>query len=76
MELVLDQPLLISVMPNQMVPAFSNTISNVGHNYSTTMNTSAPKNVISDDVFECYMQPQAKIAPYLNNMNLENPQPQ
>jgi hypothetical protein len=76
MELVPDQLLLISVMPNQMVPAFSNTISNVGHHYSTTMNTSAPKNVIPDDVFECYRQAQAKIAPYLNKMNLENPQPQ
>jgi hypothetical protein len=40
------------------------------------MNTSAPKTIISDDVFESYRLPQAKIAPYLNKMNLENPKPQ
>jgi hypothetical protein len=37
------------------------------------MNTSASKNIITDDVFESYMLAQAKIAPYLNKMNLENP---
>jgi hypothetical protein len=73
MELVPDQPLPISVMPNQMVPTLSNAISNVGPHYSTTMNTSASKNIITDDVFESYMLAQAKIAPYLNKMNLENP---
>jgi hypothetical protein len=74
MELVPDQPLPISVVPNQMVPTFSNTISNVGPHYSTTMKTSASKNIILDDVFESYRLAQAKIAPYLNKMNLENPQ--
>jgi hypothetical protein len=73
MELVPDQPLPISVMPNQMVPTLSNAISNVGPHYSTTMNTSASKNIIPDDVFESYRLAQAKIAPYLNKMNLENP---
>jgi hypothetical protein len=73
MDLVPDQPLLISVVPNQMVPAFSNTISNTGPHYSMTMNTSAPKNIIPYDVFESYRLAQAKIAPYLNKMNLENP---
>jgi hypothetical protein len=58
-----------------MVPTFSNTISNVGPHYSTIINASAPKNIIPDDVFESYMLAQAKIAPYLNKMNLENPQP-
>jgi hypothetical protein len=52
MELVPDQPLPISVMPNQMVPTFSNTISNVGPHYSTTRNASASKNIIPDNVFE------------------------
>jgi hypothetical protein len=75
MELVLDQPLPIYVMPNQMVPTFPNTISNVGPHYSTTINASTFKNIISDDVFESYRLAQAKIAPYLNKMNLENPQP-
>jgi hypothetical protein len=75
MEMVPDQPLPISVMPNQMVPAFSNTISNVGPHYSTTMNTLAPKTIIPDDVFESYRLAQAKIDPYLNKINLENPQP-
>jgi hypothetical protein len=64
MELVLDQPLPISVMPNQMVPTFRNTISNFGPHYSTTINASASKNVIPDDVFESYWLAQAKIAPY------------
>jgi hypothetical protein len=76
MELVPDQPLPISVVPNQMVPTFSNTISNVEPHYSMTMNTSASKKIIPDDVFESYRLAQAKIAPYLNKMNLENPQPQ
>jgi hypothetical protein len=74
-DLVPDQPLPIYVVPNQMVPAFSNTISNVGPRYSTTMNTLASKNIIPDDVFESYRLAQAKIIPYLNKMNLENPQP-
>jgi hypothetical protein len=39
------------------------------------MNTSPPKTIISDDVFESYRLGQAKIAPYINNMNLENAQP-
>jgi hypothetical protein len=73
MDLALDQPLPIFVVPNQMVPNFSNTISNTGHHYSMTMNTSAPKTIIPDDVFESYRLAQAKIAPYLNKMNLENP---
>jgi hypothetical protein len=75
MEMVPDQPLPISIVPNQMVPAFSNTISNVGPHYNTIMNTSAPKTIIPDDVFESYRLAQAKIAPYLNKINLENPQP-
>jgi hypothetical protein len=75
MELVHDQPLPISVMPNQMVPTFPNTISNVGPHYSTTINASASKNIIPDDVFESYRLAQAKIAPYLNKVNLENPHP-
>jgi hypothetical protein len=64
MELVPDQPLPISVVPNQMVPTFSNTISNVGPHYSTTINASTSKNIIPDDVFESYRLAQAKIAPY------------
>jgi hypothetical protein len=51
MELVSDQPLPISVVPNQMVPTFPNTISNVGPHYSTTINASASKiDIILDDV--------------------------
>jgi hypothetical protein len=49
MELVSDQPLNIFVVPNQMVPTFLNTISNVG---PTTINASASKNIIPEDVFE------------------------
>jgi hypothetical protein len=75
MELVPDQPLPIFVMPNQMVPTFSNTISSVGPHYSTTINALTSKNIIPDDVFESYRLAQAKIAPYLNKVNLENPQP-
>jgi hypothetical protein len=75
MELVPDQPLTISVVPNQMVPTFPSTISNVGPHYSTTINASASKNIIPDDVFGSYRLAQAKIAPYLNKVNLENPQP-
>jgi hypothetical protein len=75
MELVPDQPLPVSVVPNQMVPTFPDTISNVGPHFSTTVNASASKNIISDDVFESYRLAQAKIAPYLNKVNLENPQP-
>jgi hypothetical protein len=75
MELVPDQPLPIFVVPNHMVPTFPNTINNVGPHYSTTINTSASKNVIPDDVFESYRLAQAKIAPYLNKVNLDNPQP-
>jgi hypothetical protein len=52
MELVSDQPLNIFVVPNQMVPTFLNTISNVGPHYGTTINASASKNIIPDDVFE------------------------
>jgi hypothetical protein len=76
MELVPNKTLPISVVPNQMIPDFSNTISNVGPHYSTTMNTWPHKTIIPDDVFESYRLPQAKIAPYLNKMNLENPEPQ
>jgi hypothetical protein len=75
MEVVPNQPLPLSVVPNPMYPTFSNTISNTGPHYSTTMYTSAPKTIISDDVFESYRLAQAKIAPYLNKMKLENPQP-
>jgi hypothetical protein len=75
MELVRYQPLPISVMPNQMVPTFPNTISSVGSHYSMTINASTSKNIISDDVFESYRLAQAKIASYLNKVNLENPQP-
>jgi hypothetical protein len=75
MELVSDQPLPISGVPNQMVPTFPNTVSNIGPHYSTTTNASASKNIIPDDVFESYRLAQAKIAPYLNKVNLENPQP-
>jgi hypothetical protein len=63
-KLVPDQPLPISVVPNQMVPTFPNRISNVGPHYSTTINASASKNIIRDDVFESYRLAQAKIAPY------------
>jgi hypothetical protein len=75
-EVVPDQPLPISVVLTQMVPTFPNTISNVGPHYSTTINTLASKNMIPDDVFESYSLAEAKIAPYLNKMNLENPQTQ
>jgi hypothetical protein len=54
-----------------MVPTFPN----VRPHYSTTINASASKNIIPDDVFESYRLAQAKIAPYLNKVNLENPQP-
>jgi hypothetical protein len=74
-DLVPNQPLPISVVPNQMVSTISNTISNVRPHYSTTINASASKNIIPNDVFESYRLAQAKIAPYLNKMNLENPQP-
>jgi hypothetical protein len=40
------------------------------------MSTLASKYIIPDDVFESYRLAQAKIAPYLNKMNLENLQPQ
>jgi hypothetical protein len=75
MELVPNQSLPISVVPNQMVPTFPDVIKNVGPHYSTTINTSAPKNIIPDNVFESYRLAQAKIAPYLNKVNLKNPQP-
>jgi hypothetical protein len=58
-----------------MVPTFSSTICNVGPHYSTTINSSASKNIIPDDVFESYSLAEDKIAPYLNKVNLENPQP-
>jgi hypothetical protein len=58
-----------------MVPTFPDTIINVGPYYSTAINASASKNIIPDDVFESYRLAQAKIAPYLNKINLENPQP-
>jgi hypothetical protein len=75
MELVPDQPLPVFVVPNQMVPTFHDTIINIGPHYSTTINASAYKNIISDDMFESCRLAQAKIAPYLNKVNLENPQP-
>jgi hypothetical protein len=75
MELVPDQPLPVSVVPNQMVPNFPDTISNIGPHYSSTINVSASKNIIPDDVFESYRLAQAKMAPYLNKVNLEYPQP-
>jgi hypothetical protein len=75
MELVLDQPLPVSVVPNKIVPTLPDTISNVGPHYSTTINASASKNIIPDNVFESYRLAQAKISPYLNKENLENPQP-
>jgi hypothetical protein len=75
MELVPDQSSPISVVPSQMVPTFPDPINNVGPHYSTTINTSAPKNIIPDDVFESYRLAQAKIAPYLNKVNLDNHQP-
>jgi hypothetical protein len=71
-----DKSLPISVVPNQMVLTFPDTINNVGPHYNTTINASASKNIISDDVFESYRLAQAKITPYLNKVNLENPQPQ
>jgi hypothetical protein len=74
-DLVPNQPLPISVVPNQMVSTFSNTISNVGPHYCTTINALASKSIILNDVFESYRLAQAKIAPYLNKMNLENPHP-
>jgi hypothetical protein len=75
MELVPDQPLTISIVPNHMVPTFPSTINNVGPHYSTTINASASKNIIPDNVFESHRLAQAKIAPYLNKVNLENPHP-
>jgi hypothetical protein len=51
-----------------MVPTFPSTINNVGPHYST-INASASKNIIPDDVFESYRLAQAKIAPYLNEVN-------
>jgi hypothetical protein len=58
-----------------MVPTFPSTISNFGPHYNTTINALASKNIIPDDVFESYRLAQAKIAPYLNKVNLENTQP-
>jgi hypothetical protein len=75
MDLVPDQSLPIYVVPNQMIPIFPDIINNVGPHYSTTINALAPKNIIPDDVFESYRIAQVKIAPYLNKVNLENPQP-
>jgi hypothetical protein len=75
MELVPNQPLPISVVPNQMVPTFCNTISSVGPHYSTTINALASKNIIPNDVFESYRLAKDKIAPYLTKVNLENPYP-
>jgi hypothetical protein len=75
MEMVPDQPLPITVVPNQMVSTFPDAINNVGPHYSATINASASKNIISDDVFESYRLAQDKISPYLNKLNLENPQP-
>jgi hypothetical protein len=75
MELVPDQSSPITVIPNQTVPTFPDAINSVGPHYSTTINTSAPKNIIPDDVFESYRLAQAKIAPYLNKVNLDNHQP-
>jgi hypothetical protein len=49
MDLVPDQPLPIFVVPNQIVPTFSKTISNVRLHYSTTMNASSSKNIIPND---------------------------
>jgi hypothetical protein len=63
-------------VPGSVVPTFSNTISNTRQHYSTTVNTSAQKTIILDDVFECYMLAQTKVAPYLNKMNLVNLEPQ
>jgi hypothetical protein len=64
--MVLEQPPPLSVVPSLMIPTFSNTISNTRPHYSMTMNTSAPKTKITDDVLERYRLAQAKIAPYLN----------
>jgi hypothetical protein len=72
LEMVLDQPPPLSVVPSSMVPTFSNTISNTGPHYSTTMNTPASKTIIPDNVLESYRLPQAKIALYLNKVKLEN----
>jgi hypothetical protein len=39
------------------------------------MHQSPKINIILDDVFESYRLAQSKIAPYLNKVNLKNPQP-
>jgi hypothetical protein len=52
MELVLDQPLPVSVKPNHMVPTFPDTINNVVSHYSTTINALTSKNIIPDDVWK------------------------
>jgi hypothetical protein len=76
LEMVFEKPRPLSVMPSLVVPTFYNTISNTGPQYSTTMNILASKTIILDIVSESYGLAQAKIAPYLNKMNLENPEPQ
>src|SRR6187551_2062104 len=76
LELVHDQPMPLSVLPDSMVYAHTNTLGTAKPQFSTTINTSAQRNVIPDDVFESYRLAQAKIAPYLNKMNLESVQPQ
>jgi hypothetical protein len=76
LEVVLNEPLLLSVAVSLVVPTFSNTISNIGPHYSTIVNTSARKTTIPDDVFESYRLAQTMIAPYLNKITLENPAPQ
>ena len=68
-----EQPIPLSVIPSPVIPPFSNTIGNTGPQFSTTVNTSAQ---IPDDVFESYRLAQAKMAPYLNKMNLVNSAPQ
>ena len=68
-----DQPIPLSIIPSSVVPTFSNTIGNTRPQFSTTVNTSAQ---IPDDVFESYRLAQAKMAPYLNKMNLVNSAPQ
>jgi hypothetical protein len=76
LEMLPQQPLPLFYIPSSVVRTFSNTISNTRPHYSTTVNTSAPKTIISDNVFESYMLAQDKIAPYLNKMNLVDPWPQ
>jgi hypothetical protein len=70
LEMVPEHRLTLSIVSSSLVPTFSNTISNTRPHYSMTINTSAQKTITPDDVLVSYRIAQAKIASYLNKMNL------